>query len=257
MLKTVTAICLVLNLCACLSIGSGEIKSEVPETVDLNHWITVPKQNELIVIGVSGLQTRREAEIENARRDAAGKISMFYSVQAVVESMQITGGFLDHVANTSITVEFDQELERYIDRLTFDPERDLFIRDNAVFIRFTYPASFPGNISYHFGRNPNGSPRWTNSPPQEINGFKVGVGFSRRQARIRDTIMRSAESAVAALVSRVSSVVQAGETSTFVFGDTHVRHQSIGRLTHFTILEIWIDPDTESVWTLAVARNAD
>ena len=262
MLKRIAPVFAVLILCSCISIGnsgSGEAASVSSEeiNVDMDYWITPPKSNELVVIGVSGLQTKREAEITNAREDAARKVSMYYGVQADTASVQSIGSnFLAVFADSEITVEYDRQTDQYIDQLNFDPDRDVFIRKNAVFIRFTYPAAFPGNINYTFGKNSNGSPKWTTSPPHEIGGFMAGVGFSRRQERIRDTLIKSSESAVASIISRLSSSVDAGEVSTFTQGASYVRHQSSGRLTNFTVLEIWIDPATENVWTLAVAQSA-
>jgi hypothetical protein len=127
-----------------------------------------------------------------------------------------------------------------------------------VYIRFTYPASFPGNIRYRFDKNPNGSPGWITSPPHEINGFPAGVGFARRQERLRDAVMKSYEAAAAFMVSNISSSLTSGETSTFSQGNTSfVRQQSKGKLTSFLVLETWIDPASEAVWTLVVAQSAN
>ena len=255
MVKGVTVACAVLCLCACASTGSGSVKSA---SQDLNYWLTPPGRNELVVMGVSARQTKQEAEIASAREDAARKISMYYGVRASVENTQNMGGFLDYFANSDITVEYNQQTKQYLENLAFDPDRDVFTRKNAVFIRFTYPAAFPGTVNYASQKNPNGSPRWTTSQPHEIGGFIAGVGFARRQQRIRDTMTRSCESAVAALVSRVSSSLTADEIFTFSHvGGSYVHQESTGNLSYFLILETWIDPKTEDVWTLAIARNAN
>ena len=258
MLKGITVVCVVLSLCACVSIGSWKTDSASPEKADLNYWVTPPTQNELVFIGVSSRQIKPDAEVASAREDAAKKVSMYHGIRADVEAVQNVGtGYLDYFANSKIAVEYDQQIEQYLDKLTFDPDRDVFTRNNVVFIRFTYPAAFPGNISYHFDKNPNGSPKWTSSPPSEIGGFMAGVGFARRQQRIRDTIVKSYESAVASLVTRISSSITASDTSTFTQGTSFFHQQSEGRLANFLVIETWIDPSTEAVWTLAVARNAD
>jgi hypothetical protein len=238
--------------------SSGSTVSAPSEKTDPNHWITFPKTNELVIVGVSGRQTKPETEIQIAREDAARKVSMYYGVYAEVESSQHTGaGFFDVAVDTTVNIEYDQQIERYLDKLVFDPERDVFTWNNAVYVRFTYPESFPGNISYQFDKNPNGSPKWTTSPPNEINGFPAGVGFGRRQERFRDTVIKSYEAAAASFVSIMSSSVSSSETSTFSQGTSSVRQQSSGRLTSFLVLETWIDPVSEAVWTLAVARNGN
>jgi hypothetical protein len=253
MLKGVAVVCSVLCLCTCKSFGPA-----TSGKTDANHWITSPTSNELVIVGVSGRQTKKEAEIQLAREDAARKVSMYFGVSAEVESSQYTGvGFFEVAVDTTVTVEYDQQIERYLDKLVFDPERDVFTMNNAVYVRFTYPASFPGNISYQFDRNPNGSPRWTTSPPHEISGFPVGIGFVRRQERLRDAVMKSYEAAVASIVSNMSSSMTSGETVTSNQSTSFVLQQSKGKLTSFLVLETWIDPVSEAVWTLAVARNAD
>ena len=126
-----------------------------------------------------------------------------------------------------------------------------------MFIRFTYPTAFPGYIFYSFMRNPDGSPEWIRRPPQEIGGFIAGVGFSGRLERLRDTMMRSYESAAAAIVSQTSTSIETIDTLIGWQTETHILRQSTGFLTHFTVLEVWIDPRNGAVWTLAIARAAD
>ena len=89
-----------------------------------------------------------------------------------------------------------------------------------------------------------------------IGNFYAGVGFSGRQLRQSDTIARSYESAVVAIVSQISTTVRTRDTSTGSSSQS-MTQRSRGNLSNFTVLEIWIDPDTRAVSTLAVARNAD
>jgi hypothetical protein len=237
--------------------SAGPVSAPFKKT-DPNHWITPPNSSELVIVGVSGRMTKRDTEIQNASEDAARKVSMYYGVYAEVESSQYTGaGFFEVAVDTTVKIEYGQQIERYLDRLVFDPKRDVFTRNNAVYIRFTYPASFPGDIDYQFDKNPNGSPKWTTSPPHEINGFPTGVGVARRQERLRDTVMKSYEAAAASFVSNISSSITSSETATSNQGASFVRQQSKGKLTSFLVLETWIDPVSEAVWTLAVARSAD
>jgi hypothetical protein len=258
----ISALC----LCACVSgpwstaAGSGGSSGSeaASEKTDANHWLTPPAPNGLVIVGVSGRMTKRDTEIQNAREDAARKVSMYYGVYAEVENSQYTGaGFFEIAVDTTVKLEYDQQIEQYLDKLVFDPKRDVFTRNNAVYIRFTYPEPFPGDISYLSDKNPNGNPKWTTNPPHEINGFPAGVGVARRQERLRDTVMKSYEAAAASFVSNISSSVTSGEVATSNQGASFVREQSRGRLTSFLVLETWIDPASEAVWTLAVARSAN
>jgi hypothetical protein len=257
MLKGVAVVCSVLSLCACVSFSPGE--TSVSPSEETNYWLTPPKTNELVVVGVSGRQTKREAEIQNACEDATKKVSMYYGIYAEVENSQYTGaGFFEVAVDTKVTIEYDQQIERYLDKLVFDPERDVYDRGNAVYVRFTYPESFPGDISYHhFDKNHNGSPKWTTSPPNVINGHMASIGFARRQERFQDSIIKSFESAAASFVSSMSTSVSADAVTTFTSSASSTHQHSRGRLTHFLVLETWVDPNTEYVYTLAVARNAN
>ena len=246
-----------LLFCACLSTEpSGPISSGADR---FGNFVTLPRSGNLVVIGVSGRQSSRDAEIEIAREDAARKVSMYHGMWvSIVSGQNIGAGFLDYNVFTDFFVDYDEQLEKYFDRLNFDPDRDLSRNnDGVVFIRFTYPAAFPGNISYSSMRNPDGSPEWVRNPPQEIGGFIAGVGTSGRQERLRDTMRRSYESAAAAIVSHASTSVQTIDTAIGGQTETHILRESAGFLTHFTVLEVWIDSRNGAVWTLAIARSVD
>jgi hypothetical protein len=206
---------------------------------------------------VSGRQSSREKEIDIAREDAARKAAMYHGVQVSSESVQSTGsGIFDFYVSSETNLDFDDDLEKYMDRLVYSASRDVITGSNGgVIIRFSYPVSFPGTISYGFVRNPNGRPLWINNPPHEINGFMAGVGFSGRQSRQRDTLEKSCNSAAADLVSRVSTVVTVSETLTGSYNTTIIHQKSTGHLENFLVLEVWIDPETLAAWTLAIAKK--
>jgi hypothetical protein len=155
-------------------------------------------------------------------------------------------------------VEYDQQLEKYIERLNFDPDKDV-MRDNNgnVFIWFTYPETFPGSISYRFGTRSGGRPDWIRQPPEEINGFVAGVGRSGRLDRFADTFTRSYEAAALAIAARISTEILTEDTAIQNQAALQVRRQSMADMTHFLILETWIDPQTRAVYTLAIARPAN
>lgn len=272
MLSKFAVLCCALMLYACASSDpvvnepasppSAEektLKAESPDSAQSNYWLTVPQSGKLIIVGVTGVQQKRETEIAAAREDAARKIAMYHGVRAVSEHVQSVGsGFLDYYVDSATSMEYDQEIEKYIDQLTYDPERDVLKFDNVICIRFSYPVNFPGgDINYSFERNHNGRPEWTFRPPQEINGLNVGVGFARRQSRMRDTIVKSYESAVAALVTSLSAKVTANVTSAENQNSSRHHQTSEGHLANFLVLETWIEPDTRAVWTLAVAKTTE
>ena len=247
---------LVSVFCACSSLASVDA-DRVASTAADAFWLTPPQPGSLHIIGVSGRQSSREAEIENAREDAARKAAMYHGVTVSHESVQEIGsGFLDYYASSETHVDYDEDLEPYMDRLTFDPRRDLLANERGVFIRFSYPALFPGRIAYSFSRNPDHSPVWISHQPQEINGFMAGVGYAARQFRTQDTFAISCNSAAASIVSHFSTTLTSTGISAESWNASVINQTSEGRLSHFLVLEIWIDPRTQAVWTLAIAQGA-
>lgn len=210
------------------------------------------------MIGISGRQTKREDEITAAREDAARKVAMYYGLFAESETVQSIGsGFLDHYVDSTISLKYDQQFEKYIDTLSFDPKQNIINSDGVLFVRFTCPVPFTGTISYSSGTKPDGSPEWTSRPPVIAGNYIIGVGHSGRQLRLKDTVYKSYESAAAALAAQISTTIETKETAdTGAYQNTSVIIQkSAGELNNFAVIEIWIDPDNLSVWTLAVAEN--
>jgi hypothetical protein len=97
-----------------------------------------------------------------------------------------------------------------------------------------------------------------------IDGFVSGVGFSGRLSSHRDTVVKSYERAVIAIIENMGSRV-GGEHHTYqnthsAFGFEMVSSNETsasGTLKNFYIIESWTDPANLSVWTLAVARGND
>jgi hypothetical protein len=176
----------------------------------------------------------------------------------LIEWQYIGPSFFDYDMDSVNWLEYDELLEVYMDRLTFDPDKDLTRDHNGVtYIRFSYPANFPVNISYWIGQNLDGSPEWTTRPPESINGFIVGVGRSGRQERYSNTLRRSYEAAVISIVSKVSTSMETTDTATQSQAGSQIRRESTAILSNFLVLEIWEDPETGAVWTLAIARERD
>lgn len=254
-MKKLLIIIFALSLCAC----AGSQVSDA--TVNNVHSIvTLPSQNNLVILGVSARLSTRENELAAASELAARKVAMYHGLTASFEEVQVIGArFFDFEHGIHSRVDYNQQLEKHIDRLSFDPDRDVFRDNNGnVFIRFTYPATFPGRINHQFGKELDGRPEWIRRPPEEINGFKAGVGRSGRLDRFADTFRRSQEAAAIAIASRISTEIQAEETTVQNLQATmQFRRQSIANMTHFLVLETWIDPQTRAVYTLAIAQPAN
>jgi len=254
--KIIAALCVSLFFCTCANSSGSTAAKEISGTQN-GFWITLPGQGSLVIIGASGRQSKRAAEIEIARDDAARKAAMYHGVQASVENIQNIGPHsLNYFTGYELNLDYDRDLAKYADALTYNASRDVLRIDGSVLIRFSYPASFPVGISYGFARDADGTPEWVRRPPEEINGYITGVGYSGRQLYFRDTFEKSCDAAVAALVSRVSTSVTVDMSSDGDRNALYTYQLSAARLDHFLVLEIWVDPKNRSVWTLAIARKA-
>jgi hypothetical protein len=254
-MKKLLVICAAMLICACGSIGA----KQGPEVNSNNYWVTLPKSGELVVLGVSGRMSSRDAEIRIATEDAARKIAMYNGVWARVKSVQSIGsGYLDYFLETETVLEYNQQFDQFKDKLKFDPDRDITRNsDGAVFIRFTYPLNFPGNINYNSGKNPDGSPDWTTKRAQPIGNFITGVGMSGRQDRFGDTVRRSYEAAAASIVTNYTAYMESSGTIVGSANKSYISQLSEGLLKNFLVLEVWIDPKTRAVYTLAIATQID
>ena len=248
-------------MCACSSSGSAVQPAARKNNSEFSHWVALPQPGYLTVIGISARQSTRKKEIDIALDDAARKIAMYHGVKVTSENVESIGaGFLDYYVSSHADLEYDQQLEKYAEKLTYDPKRDVIQDDGAIFVRFAYPAVFPGAIGGVPGnKKADGSPEWTTRPPSNIGDFIAGVGHSGKQQKLRDTVLKSYGSAAAAIVSQISTSVTANYTSdsnTYHI-DSSITRKSEGELRYFTVIEIWINPDNGDVWTLAVAKSAE
>jgi len=221
------------------------------------HWITRPSENALIIIGVSNFQVKRDSEITAAKEDAARKAAMYHGIRGNIESFHSSGAnFFDFAADSKIELEYDSDYAKYIDRLMFDPEHDVVVTDDAVFIRFKY-AAMATPINFKTSMNDDGRPNWTYSRDMpRIDGYITAVGFARNQVRLKDTIRKSSEAAAARMIEDISTQITSSDKSGTGMGASgQIRTKSEGKLDNFHIIELWIDPKTKYVYTLAIARQ--
>ena len=215
----------------------------------------------LVIIGVSGRFSNRNQSIAMALTDAARKLSFFNSVTASSVNIERFGiSALDVNIDSSYQLRYDEELEKFLDRLEFNPKTDVFENNNAVFVitKVASNVSMPAFRGHSFDRK---KPSWIDNPPAEIDGFIAGVGFSGRLSSHRDTVIKSYEKAVVSIIENIEVKVQGDQ---FIWQDnsflgfldsssneTHI----IGTLQNFYVIESWTDPSNLSVWTLAVAKR--
>ena len=222
------------------------------------HWVVKPTNNEITIIGVSNLmeRNRRDDEIAAAKEDAAKKAAMYYGVQGRVETIDRVGpGFFDYKVDYRAKVVYDDNYTKYIEQLIFDPNKDVLRTNEAVFIRFKL-ATAAKRISYKTKMDSNGRPTWINYRqfPKD-DGFIMAVGFAQRQRWLKDAVYKATIAAVASILEinaiEVEDVVFE-KGSGFSSDSGHAISE--GKLKDFHVIELWIDPETKQVYTLAVGR---
>jgi hypothetical protein len=248
---------------ACISSSPVPVKeTEVPvpveETVVLKD--SFPLGDELVFIGVSGIFSKREDSIRYALEDAARRLVFFQSVGGeIIQNEYIGPGAFDYKNDNQGKLFYDEDITKYIEQLQFDPGTDVFEENRTIFVRAYYRAShkLPVGSGYISQKE---RPFWVDDPPSQIEGFLTGVGYAVPQGAHKDTIIKSYENAVYAIIKTLSdelhSEQETYENSASAFGfyiSTENKIVSQATLKNFYILESWADPATRAVWTLAIA----
>jgi len=227
------------------------------------HWICGVQDGQLIIIGVSGRLSRPNDEIEAAKQDAAAKAAMYHGIQGSVTAVGRSGSnIMEYTSDTVINLNYDTDLTQYLNRLTFDPEKDVIRTSSvsgspgAVFVRMKYSAPVPVNVNYNSTMR-DGSPTWVNNRDLPvIPGYAVVVGVSGRKSQLKDTILSSLHAAAARLIETTSTQMMTEDKTGSSAGSSSTMYSvSEGRLSNFHALEFWI-ADNGSVYTLAIARVA-
>jgi len=242
---------------SCYSTGNREQQSKIHGSgTDDNNSSSV---QDLVFIGVSARLSSHNESIRNALNDAARKLSFFQSVSASSEKFQSIGASDWNVSfDSGYSLQYDDDLDKYLDLLEYDLDIDLFENNNAVFIT----AKVASNISMPVFRGHSISkirPYWVDTPPSQIGGFAAGVGFSGRLYSYSDTVVRSYEKAVISIIENtdifVSSEQWLYQTDDFLGFDAQSTGgtSAYGTLENFYVIESWTDEANMNVWTLAVA----
>jgi len=219
-------------------------------------FILRSSDNKLTVIGISNSMLRRQDEIAAAKEDAARKVAMYFGIQGSIEVINSTSGnFFDYVHDSSAELIFSTNHDQYIDKLTFDPQIDVLTTNEGVFIRFQYEVTV-SDINYS-ARIQSDRPVWTrNQGKPEIEGYVTSVGFSKNRQKLKDTVLRATEDAVERMIADLSTTVNTREVSATGQGSSSVvQTRSEGKISGFRIIEIWIEPNTRSVYTLAIGKG--
>ena len=212
--------------------------------------------------GVSGKLSSREEAIRTALNDAARRLSFFNWVSGnSVDQEQNGGGTFDFNVSSDYSLQYDADIEKFLEELEYDPATGIFENNNAVFV-IAYIISdipMPQFRGHSFGKE---RPGWVDAPPAEIEGFIAGTGFSSRLSSHSDTVIKSYENAVIGIIKNMNISVSGEQqgyqnnSSAFDFYlDSSNETDAKGELKNFYIIESWTDLKNLSVWTLAVAKR--
>lgn len=265
MLKNSWLFFVIVLFVSCISLGSNTGHGQQPvkyvelsmqQQGDAGLWVSGPLNGRFIIIGVSSRLSNPNEEVPAAKQDAARKAAMYHGTQGSFELTNSTGtgGFFDFSADSKLDLQYDPNYAQYIERLTFDPEKDVMRIDGATMVRFQYNIS---NVDINYiPKISSDRPLWVNSRNlPEFTGYTTAVGHAGKRSQLKDTVNASCDSAVASLIQSASTQVTVGDSSGLGLGfkaDFHTKSE--GRLMNFTILEFWINPENKSVSTLAIAR---
>jgi hypothetical protein len=229
--------------------------SSIQEQHDTGRWFSGVQNGVFIIIGVSSKLEKPAEEIDAANKDAARKAAMYHVVQGNLTSTNTSGvAYFDYSARSTLNLYYDTNYEQYMERLSFNLDKDLIRGTGATYIRFQYNISGP-EFTYTPEKSA-GRPTWTyNRNLPQFPGYTTVIGYAGRRTWMRDAINASCDSAAARLIESASSQVTTGTSSqTGQSSSTEISIYSEGSLANFYIMETWIDTASGAVYTLAAAR---
>ena len=261
MKRTFILIGTVVFFASCMSYPQGnvvETNLEIPlrEQWEAGHLISNSQDGILVVIGVASRHVMRDDEIAAAKNDAAQKVAMFHGMVGGVESTMRTGvGIFGFYFNSQTSIRNIVDYEQFIERLQFDPDRDVLVMDGGTLVRFSYAARV-ARVNFIGTINTDGRLNWLDGHfLPELDGYIAAVGVSQNQIWLRDTVMISAQAAALRIIESISTRLQ----TSYVYVSGHglvseTRTISEGNVDNFRVLEFWIDPRNGHVYTLGIAR---
>jgi hypothetical protein len=256
---------LVLVLAACTGGPVSAPPEVVPAPTAGLFFNSMPAANGLVFIGAAAKRSNPDETVQFALEDAARRVSAYHHVYGEYAVENNTGsGALDYAHNTHMFLSYDvTESKQYVDALQFNAGTDILEMDNTVIVRAVYPGSLPVPVKYNsVYRAADQKPGWVDTPPLEITGYEVGIGYSGRYSSLADTYTNSFHNAIFAIIRNINSTSQSNnyqyQNTGSLFGyktSSDNMIYSFGMLAHFYILDTWIDPKDKSVWTLAIAKK--
>jgi len=222
---------------------------------------TTSRDGKLVFLGAAGIRSRRQDSINLALEEAARRISIFQELKGGFSTLSRRGGrLLDYRAETSVTLFYSRDYEKYLSDIEFDENTDVLESENAVFVRVRYPGGL--GVDYALPPPlPGGEPSWVDNPPTMIGDYHAGVGYAGRRNAHKDTVKASYENAIFSIIRDVGAV--AWDESYDYTGEGFLDIASIvtmginarATLNWFYVLDTWTDPSDKSVWTLAIAKK--
>lgn len=124
----------------------------------------------------------------------------------------------------------------------------------AGYVGQSQSVNIPASVT-SIGAAAASEPGWTRRPPR-IAGYRTAAGFAGARRHIQETVFRSYKSAAGALISDQSIRMETlDKNAPGREAASRITGTAEGILQGFVVLEIWIDPTTKGVWTLAAARE--
>jgi hypothetical protein len=231
------------------------VSPSLQEQHNTGRWFSGVQDGAFIIIGVSSRLTRAADEIEAAKQDAARKAAMYQGIQGSLVSTNTSGvAYFDYSAHSTLDLSYDNNYEQYMERLSFNPDKDLIRGTGATYIRFQYNISGPDVV--YIPEKSVGRPAWTyNRNFPQFPGYTTVMGYAGKRIWMKDTIAASYESAAARLIESASSLVTTDTNSRDGQGSsTAIDIRSEGSFTNFHVIDTWIDTASGAVYTLATAR---
>jgi hypothetical protein len=228
---------------------------------DRNFWNTVPIGNELVFIGSAHQYTDQEQSIREAVEDAAWKVALFYSLEATSKSRQRVGSSIwDYSNEKEQHINFDVDYKKYVDDLSYNRKTDVLSVNNAVFVKTRYNKSSLSSPAVYIQTSGKTKPVWIDQAPY-IAGYVVEVGYASSLTWLSDTVKESFENAAFSVIKAIDMHVGSSDQNYTGSGaferydSTDQTFESHISLNGFYVLDSWLDPETNSVYTLAIAKN--
>ncbi|MDR0706925.1 MAG: hypothetical protein LBF60_03480 [Treponema sp.] len=231
-----------------------------PNGSETVFWNTSTSGGDLIIVGVGGLQMYDSGSIQHALEDAARKVSLFAGLRGVAVYYENIGSsfWRYNVAHTT-KIDYNEDYLGYIERLRYDPDRDIIINERGAFIRVRYELPEPFHVVHPSSGSETEKPDWVVTPPSSVAGFTAGVGYAPPQMYPNRAYVASYEAAIANLVGKGSTSIEAKNVQVQGEGYNYdnIQENTITAsavIDGFYILQVWVDPTDGGVYTLAIAQ---